>query len=42
VADRVTIALPGGNLEVGWDGVGEIFLGGPADMVFTGKWPGEV
>ncbi len=42
VADRVTIALPGGNLEVGWDGVGEVFLGGPAEMVFTGDWPGEV
>jgi diaminopimelate epimerase len=41
VDDRVTIALPGGNLEVGWDGVGEVFLGGPAELVFTGEWPGE-
>jgi diaminopimelate epimerase len=38
---RVTIALPGGNLEVVWDGMGEVFLGGPAEIVFTGEWPGE-
>jgi diaminopimelate epimerase len=38
---RVTIALPGGNLEVVWDGTGEVFLGGPAEIVFSGEWPGE-
>ncbi len=41
VDDRVTIALPGGNLEVVWDGISEVFLGGPAEMVFTGRWLGE-
>jgi diaminopimelate epimerase len=41
VDDRVTIALPGGNLEVVWDRVGEVFLGGPAEIVFTGEWLGE-
>jgi diaminopimelate epimerase len=41
VDDRVTIALPGGNLEVAWDGTGEVFLGGPAEMVFTGEWLSE-
>jgi diaminopimelate epimerase len=41
VDNRVTIALPGGNLEVVWDGTGEVFLGGPAEMVFTGEWLSE-
>lgn len=41
VDDRVTIALPGGTLEVVWDGISEVFLGGPAEMVFTGEWLGE-
>jgi diaminopimelate epimerase len=38
----VAIRLPGGVLSVAWDGSGEVFLGGPAEMVFTGKWLGEV
>ncbi len=41
VDDRVTIELPGGTLEVVWDGISEVFLGGPAEMVFTGRWLGE-
>ncbi len=41
VDDRVTIALPGGNLEASWDGMGEVFLGGPTEMVFTGEWLGK-
>jgi len=27
---------------VDWDGVGEVFLSGPAEIVFAGKWLGEV
>ena len=42
IDDRVDIRLPGGILEVEWDGVGEVFLSGPAEVVFTGKWLGEV
>ncbi len=35
----VDVKLPGGILEVQWDGVGEIFLSGPAEIVFSGEWP---
>jgi diaminopimelate epimerase len=39
-ADRaVAISLPGGMLEVEWDGKGEVLLSGPAEIVFTGEWP---
>ena len=39
VEDRANIKLPGGILEVEWDGEGEVFLSGPAETVFTGEWP---
>ncbi len=42
VDHRVAVKLPGGVLEVEWDGLGEVFLGGPAEMVFTGEWLVEV
>jgi diaminopimelate epimerase len=42
VDDRVGVKLPGGILDVAWDRVGEVWLGGPAEIVFTGEWPGEV
>jgi diaminopimelate epimerase len=38
VDNKVNIKLPGGTLEVEWDGVGEVFLNGPAETVFTGEW----
>lgn len=38
---KVDIKLPGGILDVEWDGVGEVFLNGPAEIVFTGEWSGE-
>ena len=41
VSDKVDIILPGGILEVEWDGAGEVFLSGPAEIVFTGEWPNE-
>ena len=32
------IMLPGGNLTVSWDGVGEVYLTGPVEEVFIGEW----
>jgi diaminopimelate epimerase len=34
----VDIILPGGTLTVNWDGVGEVILRGPAELVFQGEW----
>jgi len=39
VDSPVEIKLPGGTLEVDWDGEGEVMLGGVAETVFTGEWP---
>jgi diaminopimelate epimerase len=36
---KVDIKLPGGILNAEWNGAGEVVLGGPAEMVFEGKWP---
>jgi diaminopimelate epimerase len=36
---RVDIQLPGGMLNLEWNGDGEVVLGGPAEIVFTGNWP---
>ena len=36
----VAIKLPGGILNVEWDGKGEVLLSGPSEIVFTGRWPG--
>lgn len=36
---RVDIHLPGGVLNAIWNGNGEVVLGGPAEIVFEGKWP---
>jgi diaminopimelate epimerase len=36
---KVDIKLPGGTLDVEWNGAGEVILGGPAEIVFEGKWP---
>lgn len=38
---NVEIQLPGGLLEVEWDGGGEVLLSGPAEVVFTGEWNHE-
>jgi len=35
----VDIRLPGGILQVEWDGTGEVLLSGPAEIVFNGVWP---
>ncbi len=42
VDNKVGIKLPGGILSVEWDGIGEVFLGGPAEIVFTGEYPDGV
>jgi len=39
VGGEVDVILPGGTLTVDWDGEGEVFLSGPAEMVFEGDWP---
>ena len=39
VDDKVDIILPGGTLTVDWDGAGEVYLSGPAELVFEGEWP---
>ena len=36
--DRVAVNLPGGTLTIDWDGVGEVYLEGPAEEVFSGVW----
>ena len=38
IDSNVDIKLPGGILSVEWDGAGEVFLSGPADIVFNGEW----
>jgi len=42
IDNKVEIKLPGGILEVKWDGIGEVFLSGPAETVFSGEWPDEI
>ena len=37
VDNVVDIIIPGGILGIEWDGVGEVFLSGPAEVVFTGE-----
>ena len=41
IDNKVDIKLPGGILQVEWDGVGEVLLSGPAEVVFSGEWPNE-
>jgi diaminopimelate epimerase len=38
VDSHVDIILPGGTLAVDWDGIGEVMLSGPAELVFWGEW----
>ncbi|MBL7209187.1 MAG: diaminopimelate epimerase [Dehalococcoidia bacterium] len=39
VDSEVDVILPGGRLGVVWDGKGEVYLSGGAELVFTGEWP---
>jgi diaminopimelate epimerase len=36
--NSVDVILPGGTLNVQWDGDGEVLLSGVAEIVFTGDW----
>ncbi|HUV04000.1 MAG TPA: diaminopimelate epimerase [Armatimonadota bacterium] len=36
------VTSPGGAIEVNWPGRGEIFMSGPANVVFHGKWSNGV
>jgi diaminopimelate epimerase len=38
VDNQVDVKLPGGTLNIEWNGGGEVFLSGPAETVFTGNW----
>jgi diaminopimelate epimerase len=39
IGDKVSIALPGGELTVAWPGQGDVILEGPVEEVFEGTWP---
>ena len=39
IGDRTVVHLPGGALELQWDGRGEVLMTGPAALVFEGSWP---
>jgi len=41
VGSQVDVVLPGGRLNVMWDGEGEVYLSGTAELVFTGEWPDQ-
>jgi len=38
VDDVADIELPGGTVRIEWDGEGEVYLSGPAEDVFEGRW----
>ena len=38
-SSRVTVALPGGDLDISWQENGHILMTGPAQVSFTGEWP---
>jgi diaminopimelate epimerase len=37
-AGRIIDSLPGGDLELEWDGAGSVFMTGPATRVFEAEW----
>jgi diaminopimelate epimerase len=41
VDSPVELVVPGGRLDLEWDGEGSVYLSGPAEAVFTGYWPEE-
>jgi diaminopimelate epimerase len=38
IDNKVDILLPGGTLNIEWDGRGEVLMSGPAEVVFIGEW----
>lgn len=39
VGSKVNIKLPGGTLQLEWNGAEEVLMTGPAETVFSGEWP---
>ena len=39
IDNNVDIKLPGGTLQLEWNGTGEVIMNGPAEKVFSGEWP---
>jgi len=39
IENKVDIKLPGGILQVEWNGTDEVLLSGPTEKVFSGEWP---
>jgi diaminopimelate epimerase len=37
--DVLELRVPGGVLQLEWDGEGDVMLTGPVDEVFRGEWP---
>jgi diaminopimelate epimerase len=37
--EHLAADLPGGRLDLAWDGAGPVFMTGPAEEVFEGTWP---
>lgn len=33
----ITVSLPGGDLQISWDGKGDVFMTGPAEKVYEGE-----
>lgn len=38
VDSQMDVVLPGGRLRLEWDGTGDVYLSGKAELVFTGEW----
>ena len=38
IDERARVNMPGGPLEVAWDGKGDVMMTGPATLVFDGEW----
>lgn len=41
VDDAVEVRVPGGPLQLEWDGAGDVYLEGPATKVFESTWEGN-
>ena len=39
IDEEVSIELPGGSLTISWDGRGPVYLEGPVEEVYRGRWP---
>jgi diaminopimelate epimerase len=39
LGDTLELRVPGGTLQLEWDGEGDVILSGPVEEVFRGTWP---